>query len=75
LKNNVRDDTEKILSNLMAIRNLTVTAVPQMKQYAPSLAADWSSGDHCAASRQEQTSDHGAMHSDFQETCCYMIQT
>ena len=54
------------------IRNLTVTAVPRVKQYAPSLAADWSSGDRRAASRQAKTSDHGAMHTDFQETRCCM---
>jgi len=50
-KNNGADPTETILSNLMVIRILTVTAVPQVKQCAPSLAADWSGGDRCAASR------------------------
>ena len=74
-KNNATDPTEKILSNLMVIRNLTVTAVPQIKQCAPSLAADWSSGDRCAASRQAKTSDHGATHTDFQETCCCMKES
>jgi hypothetical protein len=59
----------------MLIINLTVTAVARVKQYEPALAADWSSGDRRAASRQEKTSDHGAMHIDFQETRCCMKES
>jgi len=58
-KNNATDPTEKILSNFMVIKNLAVTAVPQIKQYSPSLMANWSTDDRCAASRQAKYFVHG----------------
>jgi hypothetical protein len=52
------------------IRNLTVSAVPQIKNYAPSLTANWSSGYHYATGRRTKTSDLGVIHTDTKETCC-----